>query len=234
MRFIEGFGTLLTIVLAAVAVMSQTPADTAWNNLRTYVPDWLLTHIWWFVALSATLTVFAWLFQRNRTWLLDFLSVGDQGQNVIETEAKKVEPKDEIEITTNNHWYFTEEEDGNFGPDVLCLDVLNKASIATSNCQIEIFGAGVKCLASECFDLRIGETKTLPFLYMNQHEYTEYVPYAVYHNWKGEKAGASPPIPAGLYTLTVYSTHLQPQKLTIQIDKTDRGWRLDRYMGDKV
>jgi hypothetical protein len=89
MRFIEGFGTLLTIVLAAVAVMSQTPADTAWNNLRTYVPDWFLTHIWWFVALSATLTVFAWLFQRNRTWLLDFLSVGDQGQNAIETEEKK-------------------------------------------------------------------------------------------------------------------------------------------------
>jgi hypothetical protein len=95
MRFIERFGTAITIVLGAVALMSQTPADTARNNLRTYFPDWFLSNIWLFVAMSATITIVSWLLHRNKEWFLDFLRIGKDRHKAIQQNEPSLLKKDD-------------------------------------------------------------------------------------------------------------------------------------------
>jgi hypothetical protein len=69
---------ILSAVVGGINLMTQNSADVAWNNLRTYVPDWLLQHtgiMFWIFSTSTILLLILRRMLPNKSSRISFIDV---------------------------------------------------------------------------------------------------------------------------------------------------------------
>jgi len=80
-KLLAAFVAFVTLALGAVAIMTAQPADKAWDNLRTWIPDHILENIWPLTLIAALITFFIifWPNIRNWKWLHHQIGLREDG-----------------------------------------------------------------------------------------------------------------------------------------------------------
>jgi len=129
-----------------------------------------------------------------------------------------------LEINTDDKTWYLLSMDPKY--QILCVNVKNHNKTSATDCQIGIFGGKLDCMASKKFDLRIGESRRIPLLYLD-FKNQESVPSVWCHNRDGDETDIHQIVYVGEYILTVYSKDTQPQSLTVRVSKPDEAWHLE-------